>query len=78
MTGKWRINQSDYIVCVCDVIKQNQSEVRRPKQRRKWLLFPIVFGMLQLLISVEPTDPFQWGFQQNVAVKMMLTVSQKD
>ena len=64
----------------CDVIKQNQWEVGNidfkiePKESRKQLLFSIVFGILQLLISLEPIDQFQWGFLQNVAVKMVLTV----
>ena len=63
------------------MIKQNQSEVGniafkiRAKQRRKCLLFPIVFDILQLLISLEPIDQFQWGFLQNVAVKMVHTDS---
>ena len=38
-------------------------------------MFPIVFGILQLLISLEPIDQFQWDFLQNVAVKMVHTVS---
>ena len=45
------------------------------KQNRKWA---IVFGILQLLISLEPIDQFQWGFLQNVAVKMVHTVSWKN
>ena len=64
----------------CDVIKQNQSEVGNidfkiePKKSRECLLFPIVFDILKLLISLEPIDQFQWGFLQNVAVKMVHTV----
>ena len=34
----------------------------RAEQSRKCILFPIVFGILQLLISLEPIDQFQWGF----------------
>ena len=40
-------------------------------------MFPIVFGILQLFISLELIDQFQWGFLQNVAVKMVHTVSKK-
>ena len=65
---------------ICDVIKQNQSEPRNidfkiePNKAEKCLLFPIVFGILQLLVSLEPIDQFQWGFLQNVAVKMVHTI----
>ena len=48
----------------------------RAKQSKKCLLFPIV-GILQLLISLEPIDQFQWGFLQNAAEKMEHTVSYK-
>ena len=66
---------------ICDVIKQNQSEVGNidfkieHKQSRKCLLFPIVFGILQLLISLELINQFQFRFLQNVAVKMVHTIS---
>ena len=35
-------------------------------------MFTVVFGILQLLISLEPID--QWGFLQNVGVKMVYTI----
>ena len=41
-------------------------------------MFHIVFDILQLLISLEPIDRFQWSFLQNVAVKIVHTVSQKN
>ena len=46
----------------------------RAKQSRKCLLFPIVYGILQLFISLKPIDQFQWDFLQNVALKMVHTV----
>ena len=39
------------------------------------VLFPVVFGIIWLLVSLEPTVQFQWGFLQNVDVKMMQMVS---
>ena len=66
------------IADLCDVIKQNQSEVRnidfKIQTKQKMSLFPIVFDILQLLTSLEPIDQFQWGFLQNVAVKMVHAV----
>ena len=35
------------------------------------------FGILQLFISLETIDQFQWGFLQNVAVKLVHAVSWK-
>ena len=64
----------------CDQAKSVDSQKNwfqdRAKQSKKCLLFPIV-GILQLLISLEPIDQFQWGFLQNVTVKMVHTVSYK-
>ena len=51
-------------VAICDVIKQNQSEVGNidfkiePNKAEFVFLFPIVFGILQLLISLVPIDQF--------------------
>ena len=52
---------------ICDKIKQNQSEVGNIAENIS--CFPIVFAILQLLISLKPIDQFQWGFVQNIAVK---------
>ena len=66
------------------MIKQNQLEVGNidfkiePNKAKNVFLFPIVFGILQLLISLEPIDQFQWGFLQNVALKMVHTVNKKN
>ena len=65
----------------CDVINQNQSELRNidfkigPNKVENVFLFPVGFLIFQLLISVEPIDQFQWGFLQNVAVKVAHTDS---
>ena len=67
----------------CDVIRQNQSELGNidfeiePNKAENVFLFPTVFGILSLLISLEPINQFQWGFLQNVAVKMMHTLKKK-
>ena len=69
---------------ICDVIKQNQSEVGnsdfkiKPNKAENVFCFLLFFGNLQLLISLEPIDQFQWGFLQNVAVKMVHTISSKN
>ena len=61
----------------CDAIKQNQSKLGNfdfkiePNKAENVLLFPIVFVILQLLISLEPIYQFQLDFLQNVAVKMV-------
>ena len=63
------------------LIKQNQLEVGNidfkiePDNAENCLLFPVVFGILQMLISLEPIDQFHWSFLQNVAMKMVHTVS---
>ena len=45
-----------------------------------FLISNAVFGILQLFMSLEPIDQFQcqWGFLQNVAVKMVHTVIWKN
>ena len=73
-------NPALYMYFKCDVIKQNQSGDGNiyfkiePNKAKECLLFPLVFGILQLLISLEPIDQFQWGFLQNVALKLVHTV----
>ena len=79
MEHKQKDTRTNIYICDSDVIKQNQFEVRNidfkiELQNRKCLLFPIVFGILQLLISLEPIDQFQWSFLQTAAVKMVNTV----
>ena len=74
----------EWPVTICDVIMENQSEYGNidfkiepniAENCRKFLVFPVVFGILQMLISLEPIDQYQWGFLQNIAVKMVHTVS---
>ena len=66
---------------ICDVIKQNQSEVGNidfkiePNKAENIFCFLLCFCFLQLLISLEPIDQFQWGFLQNVAVRVVHTES---
>ena len=67
---------------ICDVIKQNQSEVgnidfKIKPNKAENVVSPIVFGILQLLISLKPIDQFQWGFLQNVAVKHWIMLVRK-
>ena len=76
--GKWKemvlITVSS--VYICEVIKKNQSEDGNIDFKiKECLLFPIVFGTIQLLISLEPIDQCEWGFLQNAAVKMVHTVN---
>ena len=55
-------------ISICDVIKQNQSEVGNigfkiePNKSENVFLFPIVFGILKRLISLETIVQFQWSF----------------
>ena len=66
---------------ICDVIKQNQSEVGNidfkiePNKAEMSFVSYIVFDILQLFISLKPIYQFQWGFLQNVALKMVHTIS---
>ena len=52
------------------------DEAKSVGSQKYW--FDIVFGILQLLVSLEPIDQFQWGFLQNVALKMLHTVNYKN
>ena len=45
-----------------------------PNKAENVFCFLLFFGILQLLISLEPIDQFQWGFLQNEAVKMVHTI----
>ena len=41
-------------------------------------LFPIVFATLQLHVSLEPIDQFQWDLFKKVALQRMYTINQKN
>ena len=62
------------------MIKQNQLEIgnidfkKDTNKAENIFCFLLFFGILQLLISLEPIDQFQLGFLQNVAVQMVRTV----
>ena len=61
---------------ICDVIKQNQSEVGNIdfNKAENVFCFPLFLASFNCS-SLEPIDQIQWGFLQNVAVKMVHTVS---
>ena len=62
------LSTEDSMVYICDVIKQNQSE--EPNKAEN------VFSFILFLASFNCSiGQFQWGFLQNVAAKMMHTVS---
>ena len=40
-------------------------------------MFPFVLETLSLLISFELVVQFQWGFLQNVALQILVTINKK-
>ena len=69
---------------MCDVIKQNQSEVGNidfkiePNKAENIFCFLLFLAPFNCSYSLEPIDQFQFSFLQNVAVKMVHTFSQKN
>ena len=71
-TSKWKhvskIQNHGYIKTVICCDQANQSEVRNidfkiePNKADNVFCFPDVFGILQLFISLEPINKYQWGF----------------
>ena len=66
---------------ICDVIKQNQSEVGNidfkiePNKAENVFCFLLFLASLNCSYLRNQLTNFQWGFLQNIAVKMMHTVS---
>ena len=67
-----------YVMWSSKISRKSEILILRYSQTKQKMSFVShVFGILQQLISLEPIDQFQWGFLQNVAVKVVHTVHSK-
>ena len=58
--------------------QNSQILILRYRKTKKMIFwFPIVFVTLQLPISLELIDQFQWGLLEEVALQVMYTINQK-
>ena len=70
------IASSDSKGTICDVIKQNESQLAntdfeiKPVKIQKFPYFFFVLKQLSTASICGPTNQFSWGFLLNVALKM--------
>ena len=58
---------------ICDMIKQNESELTIIEFEK----FPLYFIVLSITKSLEPYIQFWWGFQHNLALMLKHTLNMK-